>query len=54
MGLRIVGSYSNFDLMVGDGLVFVGVRFGKYRYKTKALFTDKKYFRTFEVGVLVY
>ena len=40
--------------VVGDGLAEpVGVRFGKYRYKTKALFTDKEYFRTFEGSACV-
>ena len=40
--------------VIGDGLAEpVGVRFGKYRYKTKALFTDKEYFRTFEGSACV-
>ena len=40
--------------VIGDGLAEpVGVRFGKYRYKTRALFTNKEYFRTFEGSACV-
>jgi len=40
--------------VIGDGLAEpVGVRFGKYQYKTKALFTNKEYFRTLEGSACV-
>jgi len=40
--------------VIGDGLAEpVGVRFGKYEYKTKALFTDKTYVRTLEGSACV-
>jgi len=40
--------------VLGDGLAEpVGVRFGKHEYKTKALFTNKEYLRTFEGSACV-
>ncbi|EEG77450.1 diacylglycerol/polyprenol kinase family protein [Dethiobacter alkaliphilus] len=39
---------------IGDGLAEpVGVRFGKHKYAAYALFSDKKYFRTFEGSACV-
>ena len=41
--------------MIGDGFAEpVGVRFGKRRYKTFALFTRKRYFRTVEGSLAVF
>jgi phytol kinase len=40
--------------IIGDGLAEpVGIRFGKYEYKTRALFTNKTYVRTFEGSACV-
>ena len=40
---------------IGDGLAEpVGVRFGKHKYKTRALFTDKKYTRSIEGSLCVF
>ncbi len=40
---------------IGDGLAEpVGVRFGKYRYQTYALFTRKKYVRTLEGSACIF
>lgn len=40
---------------IGDGLAEpVGVRFGKYKYKTYALFTKKKYVRSIEGSACVF
>ena len=40
--------------VIGDGLAEpVGVRFGKYEYQTKALFTNKTYVRTLEGSACV-
>ena len=40
---------------IGDGLAEpIGVRFGKLKYKTRALFTKKKYYRTLEGSVTVF
>ncbi len=40
---------------IGDGLAEpVGVRFGKHSYQTHALFTRKKYIRTFEGSACVF
>lgn len=39
---------------IGDGLAEpVGVRFGRYKYKVYALFSDKKYYRTLEGSACV-
>ena len=41
--------------MIGDGLAEpIGVRFGKLRYKTYALFTKKRFFRTVEGSLTVF
>ena len=41
--------------MIGDGLAEpVGVRFGKIKYKTYALFTKKRFFRTVEGSLTVF
>ena len=41
--------------MIGDGFAEpVGIRFGKRRYKTFALFTRKRYFRTVEGSLAVF
>ena len=41
--------------MIGDGLAEpIGVRFGTLRYKTYALFTKKRYFRTMEGSLTVF
>ena len=41
--------------MIGDGFAEpVGIRFGKKRYKTFALFTRKRYFRTVEGSLAVF
>ena len=41
--------------MIGDGLAEpIGVRFGKIKYKTYALFTQKRYFRTVEGSLTVF
>ena len=41
--------------MIGDGLAEpIGVRFGKFRYKTYALFTKKPFFRTVEGSLTVF
>ena len=41
--------------MIGDGLAEpVGVRFGRIRYKSYALFTKKRYFRTVEGSLTVF
>ncbi len=40
--------------IIGDGLAEpVGIRFGKHEYKTRALFTNKTYVRTFEGSACV-
>jgi dolichol kinase len=40
---------------IGDGLAEpVGVRFGRYKYRVSALFTDKKYYRTLEGSACVF
>ena len=40
---------------IGDGLAEpVGVRFGRYRYETRALFTKKRYHRTLEGSATVF
>jgi len=40
--------------MIGDGLAEpIGVRFGRIKYKTYALFTKKRYFRTLEGSLAV-
>lgn len=40
---------------IGDGLAEpVGVRFGKYKYRTLALFTRREYYRTLEGSSVVY
>ncbi len=40
---------------IGDGLAEpVGIRFGKHAYEVKALFTDKKYIRTWEGSACVF
>lgn len=40
---------------IGDGLAEpIGVRFGKYKYETRALFTKKKYYRTLEGSAAVF
>lgn len=40
---------------IGDGLAEpVGIRFGKHRYKTYALFSDKKYERSYEGSLCVF
>jgi len=40
---------------IRDGLAEpVGVRFGRYKYKVSALFSDKIYFRTFEGSACVF
>lgn len=58
--------YARFDLqhlitlpllitVVGDGFAEpVGVRFGKHRYKVKALFIDREYYRTLEGSACVF
>ena len=39
---------------IGDGLAEpIGVRFGKHKYKTRALFTKKNYYRTLEGSATV-
>lgn len=39
----------------GDGFAeIIGVRFGKHKYETRALFTDKKYTRSFEGSACVF
>lgn len=39
----------------GDGLAEpVGIRFGKHRYETKALLTEKRYTRSYEGSVVVF
>ena len=39
----------------GDGFAeVIGVRFGKHKYKTRALFTDKEYTRSFEGSACVF
>ncbi len=41
--------------MIGDGLAEpIGVRFGKLRYKTYALFTKKRFYRTVEGSLTVF
>ncbi|MFO7874718.1 MAG: hypothetical protein R6U62_09575 [Bacteroidales bacterium] len=40
---------------IGDGLAEpVGVRFGRHRYQVRALFSDKKYYRTLEGSACVF
>jgi phytol kinase len=40
---------------IGDGLAEpVGVRFGRHKYQVKALFTEKKYYRTLEGSACVF
>lgn len=40
---------------IGDGLAEpVGVRFGRHKYRVRALFTDKKYYRTLEGSACVF
>ena len=41
--------------MIGDGLAEpIGVRFGKLKYKSYALFTKKRFFRTVEGSLTVF
>lgn len=41
--------------MIGDGLAEpIGVRFGRIKYKTYALFTKRRYFRTLEGSLAVF
>jgi hypothetical protein len=41
--------------MIGDGFAEpIGVRFGKIKYKTFALFTKKRYYRTIEGSLTVF
>ena len=54
-------SWSNIGLfviclaMIGDGFAEpIGVRFGKHRYRTFALFTKKRYYRTIEGSLAVF
>jgi dolichol kinase len=40
---------------IGDGLAEpIGIRFGKHKYTTKAIFIDKKYIRTIEGSLCVF
>ena len=56
-GVTLGKTYPVFGLLVGKRVLSiaepVGVRFGKYQYKTKALFTNKEYFRTLEGSACV-
>ena len=57
--LKIENELVNSELfdqaMIGDGLAEpIGVRFGKLRYKTYALFTKKRFFRTVEGSLTVF
>jgi hypothetical protein len=40
---------------IGDGLAEpIGVRFGKHKYSVKSIFTDRKYFRSYEGSSMVF
>lgn len=60
MYLNSIGYYSLISIPIfinglGDGLAEpVGIKFGKHKYETRALFTDKKFTRSYEGSVMVF
>ena len=61
--LWLLGQYERTSLIyitvlvagIGDGLAEpIGVRFGRHKYATKALFSDRKYTRSFEGSACVF
>ncbi len=60
MYLNSIGYYSLISIPIfinglGDGLAEpVGIRFGKHKYQTRALFSDKKFTRSYEGSAMVF